>query len=239
MVYSPIMTPVTPSRSALVALCVALFVGLTVADGCTSGEGGGCSGILRKRIGQRAAHYSYPDGGVLDGDTPAKSTSKPKLLPNPQDATFVDGASANDCGPRHAQCGAWSCDQQFSVGANCVTKQTRCVYVEAGSGFTTLDGGWAVVDGGKVADVFVPKDGGHVAIDGGYVKNEGCQYNNTELGDSVLGACAQQAAGGVCCAGPPSYNFTVNSLTDRRNCGYCGVVCAAGLTCLNGQCGVP
>lgn len=225
------MTPVTPDRSALAALCVALFVAIVIADGCRGEEQRGCG-----LPGKHDSAFLGSDAGIhSDGG----KSGKLKLLPNPPDASLVDGASANDCGPRHAQCGAWSCDQQFSVGANCTTKQTRCVYVEAGSEWTTLDGGWAIVDGGKVADVFVPKDGGHVAKDGGYFHNEGCQYNNTELGDSILGNCSQQAAGGVCCAGPPALGLGVNSLTDPNNCGYCGAKCATGLTCLNGTCGVP
>jgi hypothetical protein len=67
-----------------------------------------------------------------------------------------------------------------------------------------------------------------------------CYVCQSELSDSVLGSAAQSVPGGVFCPGIP---FSVNILTDSRNCGACGNNCNPGATggyfCLNGRCGVP
>ncbi len=170
---------------------------------------------------------------------------------------IVDGASPFDCGPKHAVCGIWSCTSPFQHP--CVTEQTACVYQEAGSQWLVDDGGQLILDGGHTADGSYPiaKDGGHIALDGGYSRGIGCAYNDTELSNSVLGSAAQQVPGGSFC---PSTNVSVNTLTDRNNCGYCMNACGGGgcnvvggggfnptgpqtvcsqVYCLNGMCMVP
>ena len=80
---------------------------------------------------------------------------------------------------------------------------------------------------------------GYYLTDGGADAGAGlCQYNDTELSNAILGSSAQSVPGGSFCPGIP---FSVNTLTDSHNCGYCGAVCPASqqIYCLNGICGVP
>ncbi len=149
---------------------------------------------------------------------------------------IVDGGNPNDCGAKNATCGIWSCQSQS--GLNCVTQQTQCVYsngfeyVQCTSG-TGLCCPTVCFNGTCTGDAAGIYDAG---VDGTCPNPVGCQWQDTELSNSVLGTAAQQVPGGVFC---PGANFSINSLTDLNNCGYCGHRCASGYTCLNGICGVP
>ncbi len=61
----------------------------------------------------------------------------------------------------------------------------------------------------------------------------GCGGNPKPGGpvDMAGAACAHCAAGG-CCNGK-----CVDVMTDKNNCGHCGMVCATGSSCVGGACG--
>jgi hypothetical protein len=163
-------------------------------------------------------------------------------------ATYVlaDASSPNDCGLKKAQCGIWTCQGNSQ---NCQNQITECIYAhppqprsfcaEAGvccnnascTAHTCTDGGQPTRqtdagDGGD-QDICILPDAGI-----------GCAFNDTELGNGVLGSAAQQVPGGVFC---PGINGIIDTLTDINNCGYCGNKCAGGgcVTVTNGPTSPP